>query len=172
MGGFCILCKRSGSSSEYEVLLQRRGGGLKNPYFWCLPGGTTERAERTVLGALERKSPQETAHVREDLRCAVARRVAFREIIEETGGGQGCPVLRNLKIPCMSMSWEFPELKQIDFSNEKIILPPRFSQEFLVNPNVSREIRSSSTSYFVYVLEGRYILYLYVIMNITTYEKE
>jgi len=106
------------------------------------------------------------------LRCAVARRVAFREIIEETGGGQGCPVLRNLKIPCMSMSWEFPELKQIDFSNEKIILPPRFSQEFLVNPNVSREIRSSSTSYFVYVLEGRYILYLYVIMNITTYEKE
>ena len=158
MGGFCILVRINNEISDYEILLQRRGGGLKNPYQWCLPGGSLDHAEGKVLRnitSIDRHQNEKEAV--ESLRSIVARRVALRECIEETGGGEGCPVHTNCYIPAI------PEgnLNAVTFSYDRIVIPPRLSQEFLDNPNLSREIRAtgkggkfSSTSYFVYVLQG------------------
>ena len=156
MGGFCILVRINDITCEYEILLQRRSGQLKNPYQWCLPGGSLDRQEGEILKNIVRNDDNND-EVQESLRCTVARRVALRECIEETGGGEGCPVNTNFSIRAI------PEgsLNAVSFSYDKIVIPPILSRDFLDKPNLSRELRTtgkggkfSSTSYFVYVLQG------------------
>ena len=162
MGGFCILVRiaktgdESGEASDYEILLQRRGERLKYGCQWCLPGGAADRAEGVLIKDLSNAQHQDEAT--EALRRAVARRVALREVIEEAGGGEGCPVRRNVTMPAIPEG----QLDAVGFSCEEIVIPPRLLREFLHDTSLSREIRDvgrsgkpSSTSYFVHVLQGK-----------------
>jgi 8-oxo-dGTP pyrophosphatase MutT (NUDIX family) len=71
-----LIMKRDPTSGRYQVLLHRRGRGLREEYHWGIPGGGLERYERGALGTDG------------DLNTAIRRRAALRETIEETGRGK------------------------------------------------------------------------------------
>ena len=76
--GFILLVKNV--NGKYYVLLHRRAAGMRDPFKWGIPGGRIDKYELDTI---------EENNGNNDLLESIYRRQAFREFIEECGGGSG-----------------------------------------------------------------------------------